>query len=242
MVHTLLPWTSKYRLVTVFGNIDDSELAARLGALSLLDRRGNYVWHDDFEGTVLKWNVGVVAQGGAAAICTDTCYMGSQCCKLVTDSTTGDTARLEKKFHFPSDSNLGFELMANLGDVASEFDITCRGYDGTSIFQASLQWRQATNDLWIFDEATGWVQIATTIMPVYDDHFWLPFKMVFDWQTKYYTRAIVGNTEYDISSYEISYAASAVSPYLQLWIQYTTKSNDSRTAYVDNFIFTQNDV
>ena len=46
MVHTLPDYSTKYRMTNVFGNIDHSELAARLGSPSTFDRRGNIIFMD----------------------------------------------------------------------------------------------------------------------------------------------------------------------------------------------------
>ncbi|GAH58675.1 unnamed protein product, partial [marine sediment metagenome] len=53
MVHTLPDYSTKYKMTNLFGNLDNSELAARIKPLSMLDRAGHLIWYDDFEADTL---------------------------------------------------------------------------------------------------------------------------------------------------------------------------------------------
>ena len=82
MVHTLPPWTSKYRLVKIFANVDVAELVVRLGSPVSFDRRGNVVLIDDFAASVIKWSYPGYGTGNGHELSTAWAKSGSQSLKL----------------------------------------------------------------------------------------------------------------------------------------------------------------
>ena len=110
MVHTLPDYTTKYKTVRVFANLDHAELAARINNINTYDRRGNIMWWDDFEGSILLWDIGGSGTGRNAELSTAEPLVGSQCCKLTTGDAINNEGGIFRFFQLPTTTTLGAEI------------------------------------------------------------------------------------------------------------------------------------
>jgi len=241
MSHTLPPWTSKYKLVKVFGNIDNNELAARLGALSVQDRRGNLVWYDNFEGLSINWFEFAFGTGAGVALDSSKYWLGSQSLQIKTGDSTANTTYIQKYFSLPELARIGLECMVWLKDDECRFAHTFYGFTGSQAYSASLRFTASTGVLEYWDVTSQWVEIDASVNWKEDVDMWLLMKLVIDWTTGKYVRAIVGDTEYNLSEYSYASAADATKPAIALRFVLATTDNANRIANIDNVILTQNE-
>lgn len=241
MTHTLPDYTTKYKLAKIFGNVDNAELAARLGACSALDRRGNLIWYDDFDAAAaVKWKLGGDA-GYTAALSSDRAWMGNQSMKTVTDVDVGDTATIRKDFALPIERTIGLEFMFYIATGAPTVLIYIVGYTGTAYFQAQLQYDHNLGKLYYYNSASAWIEL-----PIVDNvdptgEHWFYVKLVLDWDSKEYVRAIFGGTQYDLSGLGMKTAANVTARKVIVVIYNRAETAAAATVYYDNFIFTQNE-
>ena len=145
MVHTLPDYTSKWKMDKIFANIDDAELAARLGSQNTYDRRGNTIWMDDFEAPSLKWAKVLSGAGAAITINAEHPYRGSQHLKLVGGSTVNRRAQALKYFSYLHVSNVGAEVAFTADANVLYFILELMSFDGTYYTEVQI-WVDPIND------------------------------------------------------------------------------------------------
>jgi len=241
MVHTLKDYSTKYKLTKIFSQVDDAELAARLGALSTLDRRGKLIWCDDFEAAAAaKWSTSISA-GGTAAVSTERSWMGNQSMKTVTHTDVGDGVNLGKVFCLPVERRMATEFMFCITGGAPIVRSYIVGYTGTAYFLAQVQYDHNLQKLYYYNDASAWVEL-----PIYDSTVtplepWFLMKLVIDWDLKEYVRFIFCGTEYDLSGIGMKTGADATKKHVEVFIYSRAETAAAATVYFDNFILTQNE-
>lgn len=241
MVHTLPPWTSKYKMLKIFGQIDSGELAARLGALSLQDRRGNLVWCDDFESPVTKWTHTATGTGASVALSADYSTLGSQSMKITTSASTAESSLISRYFTLPPQTRIGCEFMCMPVDSKMVCTLIMNGYDGSNFYDPRVRVNFATDVVQYYHITEGWKTIDSDLKFYDGIKTWLFVKLVFDWDTKKYVRLMVGKEEYDLSAQSIKSSGSGAEPLLSLEIWATPSENASHIIYLDNVVLTQNE-
>jgi hypothetical protein len=234
-------FTTSYRMATIFGQIDTGELAARLGSLTTLDRRGNIIWMDDFEGgDTTKWATSIDA-GGSAAISNTRAWMGTQSMKTVTNAAAGDDVTLAKAFALPTHHTMGVELMYCMPLGKPIIRIRLLGYDGTNYFVGQVEYDHNTQKLYYNDSDGLPVELTRTDSNVTILEPWFLMKLVVDWDAKKYMRFIFCGSTYDLSAHAMQSIADATKKHIEVYIYNEAGTNAAATVYFDNFIFTQNE-
>lgn len=242
MVHTLPDYTTKYRMVTVFGQIDTGELAARLGSIDTFDRRGNVIWMDDFEGSMLHWEGVAAGAGAGVSLSNSHSLYGDQSCKLTTANTSSATALIAQRLGYQTLSKIGFEFGITSSANLQDFIIAVTLTDGTYIMYPQLKYIHDDYKLYYSDHEGNWKELATTD-GVYDsDYLFNKVKLVCDFKTRYYTRCILNDREYDMSSYMLRKYSNGQLPNMYIRIKITAGADANVTSYVDGVIITQNEV
>lgn len=241
MVHTLPPWTTKYKMVKIFGQIDSGELAARLGSINTFDRRGNVSWYDDFESSTLKWCNSPVGAGGTGALSTTHARNGNQSFKMVTDTVSGRGRRLLKRLPSPTNANIGLELHIATEHQVWTLEAEVEVQDTEGIQAMTVRWVEETNLLQVKDENSDWQTVATLGNKINDVYLFYTIKIVADFEAKTYKRLMFNDTEYNISNIRVKDTAG---PYLDILctkIAVTTNQDSAKTCYIDDVIITQNE-
>ena len=218
---------------------DLGELAARQGSIVTFDRRGYVVWLDDFEDNINKWFQEVVGAGGSIALSTDAARNGANSAKLVTPSATTTYAAISRAMGLRQPSREGFEIsFADLEDD-TYFQIGIVYYDGTNSYAGYIRYDPDDDTLQVYDATAGWVTIGSSINIYTDVSAWQTMKLVANLSTQAYVRAILNDTEYDLSSYSMFSATTSVAPRIAVgaWIYREVASN--LHVYVDDAIVTQ---
>ena len=241
MAHTLQDYTTKYKLSKIFSQVDVAELAARLGACSTLDRRGNLVWYDDFEAAAaVKWLI--TADGaGTGALSTDRSWMGNQSMKTVTDVAVGNDVTLFKSFRLPTERTLASELMFCITGGKPRIQINLIGYTGTNAFQGAVKYDHNVQKLYYYSSTPAWVELTRTDSVATIREPWFLMKLVVDWDTIKYKRFLFGGTTYDLSDIDMYSFEDTSDTCLLISIINQAETAAAATVYFDNFILTQNE-
>lgn len=245
MVHTLADWTTKYRMVRIFANIDDAELAARLGYPGTEDRRGNVIWMDDFEDTgsrdpTIHWAKSVDGLG-SVAFSPEKAWTGGSSMALVTDPSDGSETIIAKMFSHPIDSTMGAEIHVKFGDYLPIFMLNIVGYTGSAYWIAAIRYNIGTHTLEYQDKNEDWVTIPQTEYGVTLLEHWFTMKLVIDWTNKEYKRVLFGSTFIDMSGIPMQTDANATRKHIEVYLYLIAVGDNACSAYVDDFILTQND-
>jgi hypothetical protein len=241
MSHTLPDYTTKYKMVKIFGQIDSAELAARLGSLSLLDRRGSVILYDNFEAAGMSgWKTGFSA-GGSCALSTTQAFTGNQSMKTVTDVDVGDYSGFHRDFCLPIERRFATEVMFCITGGKPNIRFGILGYTGTLRLQAQIKYDYNVNKLYYYNSAGAWVELAIVDSTNITYEPWLFLKVVVDWDKGEYVRLIFCSTEYDLSNLDIRSFADASPKHIYVSMITEAGTAAAATVYFDNFILTQNE-
>jgi len=242
MVHTLPPWTSKWRMATIFGQIDQGELAARLGSINTFDRRGDTIWMDDFESSTLKWRMGDFGVDADVKISADTAMMGDSCCKLTAGKGANGLASITRYIHPKILGKIGFEFSFTVNDDTKTVQGSIYHFDGTTEYTSLVTYNHSTSKLQYTDNDAGTVDLAVgyTLEDLLDTFHTM--KIVIDSSTKKPVRVMVDENSYDLSAYTAKENAGAGGERIQLAITHISDHAAVKSIYVDNVILTQNEI
>ena len=237
MSHTLPDYTTKYKMAKVFGNIDDAELAARLGSIVRYDRRGKVVFYDNFEAPVVHW-ADHNFQGASESYLTDyTSETGDQALCMAPDAAVNSIAGIRRYFPLPPTTRLGFEVSFWHAFAKLETWIHVSIYDGSNYYSSTVTYNGDSENITI-DALGGDDIVASGIIVPSQYHCFNHMKIVADYSTKKFVRLIFNGSEYDISTSSMNSAASGNDPQIRIFIRTETHSTIARLAYIDNFIMT----
>jgi hypothetical protein len=218
------------------------ELAARTGSIVTHDRRGEVIYTDDFESSLLKWETGTSGTGASAALSTAAARNGGQSVLLTGGSDTGLSAEIIKYWPLPIPTKLGTSIGIARG--ATNFDhITIRTLieDGTNTLEFAIRYSLTDLELLYLNSSNAYVAFATDVRLQERSNLFHSFKLVTDKNSQMYVRAIVNETEYNLSAHAGRVQSAANPPEWQTLITLISTSGDNSTAYVDDFILTQNE-
>ena len=228
---------------TIYSLQDMAELAARLGSIVTFDRRGDVVWFDDFEDGIGKWRLDGIGTGNAQEWSSVTSRSRGFSLKLTSGSDSWRLSSAERLFAFPTLSKLGFEFSFSYPDEdqVAYLDLWVNIYDGVSLILADLEYNRASNTLAYLDENGDYVNLRTDIRLKGDATLTHTFKLVLDPNKKEYVRAVVNERTYDLSGIGQQYQADDKSPHVAVAIVLMGVAAVNCIAYIDDFIFTQNE-
>ena len=227
--------------ITTYGLSDMGELAARLGSIDTFDRRGDITFLEDFESSLVKWDIIPFGVGAGAHISSEACRFGSLSAKLTTGNVIDDYIQIHHFSPYPVKSAIGAESSFTVNANLARIVLYLRVYDGTNLNESAFRYTPATGVLEYQDFTTGWTQLAAGVVLEALDHYFHLFKLVVDFSTGYYKRLIVNETEYDMSTLKYKIAADAGKPKLAAQFFIATAVNSNQSIYVDDFILTQNE-
>jgi len=241
MVHTLPDYTTKYKMTKIFGNIDDAELAARLGSINTFDRRGNIAYFDNCSESLEKWNLSLTGAGASIILTTEKPHMGDASIKLTGGSTVTKRAAILKYTPELPSTRIGAEFIFNLEQDIEEIEIMIAQAEATTTSRGKIQFDIPNNKIYYlagvaetkteladyeFDTATGLYHSA---------------KLVIDYSTGKYVRLVLSHRQYDMSTYDLYVNVAAYTPKCTSRFRLTSTDGNNGFAYVGGFIFTQNE-
>jgi len=227
--------------VTVGSLADMAELAARLGSVVTLDRRGDVIFFDDFEAPILNWTGAGDGVADEERLYPDKAFMGSQSAYLQTSGDIEDSAYIVRRFHATPNQRYGIEARLFQIMADSYFDIALYIYTGSKIHKAEWRYDGEGSKLFIWDSTGNWKEIATGIKTLPIRNEWLPMKLVIDSLNWKYVRGLFLGYEYDLSGEATEEDNSEIPPCIELSLAVTNITGVTGRALFDNVIFTQNE-
>jgi hypothetical protein len=196
----------------VSGTIGLGELAARLGSTMNFDRRGQLVWYDDFEASILKWNVVTSGIGASAALSGANAFLKSQAVKLIAGSTVSSLVMIEKHIALQAAARVGLECAIGYNATLQPTQVTIQidFYNNSVQHAAQVTWDIGLSKIWLMTGYnTDWVAIASNVPALAQNLMYTKFKLVADFSTGKYVRLMYGSTSIDISAYDIPTTGTA---------------------------------
>jgi hypothetical protein len=230
--------------------LDLPELAARLGALSNFDRRGQVIWQDDFAGTQLKWQKTIT--GGVADISltgVNPLY-GDQCVRIKTDAAVDDVATISRALWLPANTILGAEFSFRWqngdDDVETEFQLEL--YTGVRRYLASIKLGYSSGPA--FASGISYLNTAGADIFLIGDSWkpymtdtWHKLKFIINTDDKKWVGLMIDNMVINMRTYNLFYAASAALPHTLLTVNhYSRNLAVSKVMHIGHAIMTQNEI
>jgi hypothetical protein len=238
MAHTGPDYSGKYRLQSLYGNIDSAEIAARLNSPDTHDRRGLALWIDDCEGAVIRWHTSSGGVGGGVALSTEAQRSGVQSLKCTTGNAIGDYAQIQRGLAIPTFSPLGYEISLLSNTDMDYYNLQTTIFDGTIRRIGAIRLNHTLDTMSYYNAAAGWTGFSTHCPIMLDDYTFNTMKLVVDPSSGYYIRFILNNIEYDLSAYTYNQVANATDPYYHFIFNGYTAVAANTSFYLDDGIMT----
>lgn len=241
MAHGTPDWGVTAGAVTVYQLTDLAELAARLGALSVFDRRGDIFYQDGFEDGLHDWTTSVSGTAAEVRGSMVEAQSGRYSCLLVGGSTATFLAQIEQTVRFPAPTPLGLEASVFNPGLIPQINLRQRVLDGT--FQTDFEVRNplGAQTLQYLDAVGAWVTFATGVTELTQASVWSPWKLVMDPVTRQYVRFRLGQRTWSLAGIPALSAAVVDAAVCVPRIQVTSDAGNNRSVYVDDVILTQNE-
>jgi len=226
---------------TVYSLSDMAELAARLGSIVTLDRRGDIVWIEDFSHSLVNW-ASEAPLGTPAAIVTTRTLTSGYSVKLEADTPGAAYARITRYSPLPVNTHMGIEFAFMIESQVDYVDLLLAIYDGLVTNEIAARVDRTLSLIQYENDAFGWGTLGTKKL-LHNDPCWHHIKLVFDIEARQYMRMIVDNTEYDMAGIPFNSLAAVGSPQsLSTKIQISAVGSVSEPiGYIANVICTQNE-
>jgi len=241
MAHTRPDYTTSSKMATIYGEVDNGELAARLGSINTYDRRGNIVFMEDFEGALFNWQINNNGAGAGSVLAAAYSRTGSQAAQLTAGSGLNGYTTIWKYWPLPVSTQIGLECSftthASLDRFVAEISI----YDGVTLHATTCGCSVSADEIYFNTGPVG-VESCITNLGLYNsDYNFHTMKFAFDYSTDYWMRILFDNYSYDASAWPIHTELSAITPrmYIGLWAVCEIVANP--VIYVDDVILTQNE-
>lgn len=242
MVHTLPPWTFKHRMSTIFGQIDIGELAARLGSIDNYDRRGNVIFMEDFEDNINRWFKFPIVGASSIAVSTERSRTGASSMKMTHSATDAETLYANNFLPIPVSGRFGLELSWTRGSNIDELQISIKKYDGTKRYDGIVKVDFANSRVRIYVAGGNWTDVVTSKTFYTMEYCFHTLKLVIDTATNKYVRLLLNNTEYDISASTVYSTTDTTGEHFRLQVQTLNGSAAANYTFIDDIVFTQNEL
>lgn len=218
--------------------VGNAEMAARLGSPVVFDWRGQTFYVHDFSDGLGAFYCTLSGAGADYAI--DPLYKmrGGYSLKLTGGSDSSQYAKAQGICgRNPSDR---FGFLVSVSSYAQTTDIILRARPGDTRYIGVLRYKWGTWSLQYLGDDAAYHTIATVYCQNYP-YVFNNFKLVIDVSTHKYVRALVNDTEFDLSAYDLESDGSGFPGTCEFEILTTSRVNENDYNYIDHVILTVNE-
>lgn len=226
---------------TTYALSDMAELAARLGSINTFDRRGDIIWFDDFEENINKWAQVPVGVGASIALSTNAARSRAKSAKLTTGNLANDYALITRSLPVQTIGRIGFEHSFSVQGPYGYLEARLTFYSSLGEIEGALKLDLRNKRLYYHTTGDAWNLIASNVKTPAATYLFHTLKFTVDFDTQKYLRAILNNTEYDLTSYALYTNPPIAAPLINVVLKMVTDAAFNRTLYVDDVIITQNE-
>jgi len=228
----------------VYSVTDLGELAARLGALDVYDRRGDVVWMDDCEDAITKrWTVTGSGAGYSAGQNWLYCKNGVSAYRLIGGSDSDRYMMITKLMaNAPAASKVGLEWSFALDSNIEYLEIGMQYFDGAERYDYLARYTISTKILSFYNSQSEWEEIETLGYDLFEGPpDWHTWKLVIDAYEEDPERIMLDGWEFLLSDFSPASDTDSGDPGLQLHIKAVSSSGQNGEMYVDDILFTINE-
>lgn len=181
--------------------IGNAELAARLrGPIVAWDRRGQFVYQEDFADGLGLFKPGGVGSPSVARITTEYVQAGG-CAQMTCDAGAGN--RVEAAIYLPplpATTALGVALWMRFANLPNEWFVRVRHYDGTNYHDGRIRGLLSDGKLYYLNSGASYTEFGTWDSGAFGSLHWNVLKFTLDLEAETYGYCILNGDEVDLSA------------------------------------------
>lgn len=242
MPHGGPDWGTAGPVEAIFTLEDMGELAARLGAINVYDRRGNVAYLDDFEGPVLKMDVDPENPTDYARLDSTNVKSGSQAVRVHTDNLADGSVILSHGMPILGSKRLGYEISFSKIPIRLDFYMFTYFHTGLKTYYAGVKLDTWLKKLYLYVPPGVYKEVADSGHLSEANFLFHTWKLVIDFNTLKYVRLLFNHYEHPVPTIALKVVDDVeVTPRIHTELQLLNQDAIGGDVWLDNFIITQNE-
>jgi len=221
--------------------IGNAELATRLGSAKSWDWRGDQYFYTDFSsgvGNIMKYPAGT---GSSIVVSPDYCVNGGYSLKMTAGSDGDEWAYIFTHVDHSPSLMMGLEVHFSGNLYFEHFYIQLTRYLAGKIWNAALMVEpNGFPDMFIKNAAGVWTDVGDNVMGVNTEMF-NHMKVVANFDTLKYERVMWGDTEVNVSDYNLYQSGSGYLNQVIIRVHLQARSGNADSRYLDYVLCTVNE-
>lgn len=218
--------------------VGNAELASRLGGVVAYDWRGQVVYVEDFSRGYGVYTITLDGTGAESAITGDYKVFGGMALRLTGGSDGDGYAWAKGVLPRSPSARLGF--MVSVSSQCASTEIFLRARSGDIRYSGALRYLWGGNTLQYLGDDGDYHLVAIHPLQPHARMFNY-LKFVIDTSTHKYVRALVGDTEYDLSAYDLDDDLGGYDGACEFEIKTTSEAAANESNYIDHTVLTVNE-
>jgi hypothetical protein len=217
--------------------VGNAELAARLGSPVTYDWRGQVLYLNTFERGYGAMRPAMSGTGASVSVVPELAMTGGYCVKLVGGSNVATYAQVKIYISGPPSGRIGGMARFAPDGTSKGFAILVTLVTDGFVYVGGVRINLDTDDIEYVSESPTYTKFADVSLYKIKQ-YWYGLKVVCDFTTKKYVRAMFGRTEWDLSAIDLVKGVAATEEYLTGACEVHSRSGYNDTVYVDQFVLT----
>jgi hypothetical protein len=236
------PDYSNVRVLKDVYRVDDlAELAARVNRLVAYDRRGCFIYYDDFGQGLAGIEQGVVYAGSNIILSALRAESPPFSVGLLAPTPTAQWVYVCKRLALTAGLQIGAHVAIRCSQYTSKFVVELLCYKDGVQQRIALTFDLVNRDL-LLDVGEGQIKLMDGILELLgSDYYFAHIKIVADFDGGKGKRILFDNHEFDISAYTTLQTATALANHLQVYVANYGSTYANNYIYVDDLIVTTNE-
>ncbi|MDD5540394.1 MAG: hypothetical protein PHG61_06870 [Candidatus Marinimicrobia bacterium] len=232
-------WTIPVSEAGAVVTVDTREVAARLGAVSRDDKRGEILWYTNFEDGLSGLELSHSPTTRQVLLNALHNHYGRNSLHANFDAASGASVYIYKRITELANQVVGFESAFTDHARLRYFILYSDVYTGSELLYCGIRYYHTGTGYLQLYTPDLWVNIAEGVMPLSDPYLFTPLKVVVDFSNRKYVRAIFGENEYDLSAYSVRAIAAASAKHTLLQNMIQLASTGTMDVYVSHYALTK---
>lgn len=241
MGHDTPDWGGYYTDAQTYPLLDQAELAARLGAPTLFDRRGAMLWFETFEHGIDHLNVIEQGTGSEVKLVNHPVYLAPFGVNFYTGTTADSYSGIVPRFDVPSSNRIAVALLFKPAPLTQALYVQIIRYYTWGILVAQIVYDNQAHTLAIRLQGNVSQIIASGLSDYDTIGNFVHLKLVADFDAKTYIRTILSGVEYDLSDYDLDQGVYVQAPSLAISVYHRSSLLAVADLWIDDVIVTSNE-
>lgn len=225
----------------LYGVLDLGELGVRLGAHSIVDRRGLLVLQDSFDMGIGRWSTSTVDVGDTVELLGGLGHTDGYCVYARCAGGASNEVSLTRWASYPASGRFGFEVAFKPSTWLFQAVGTMTWNKPPLSYSCGWYWDGVANTLGITGLVGGTLVIVANTARIFNFGWWSTVKVVFDVVTGKGVRAIVNGVSYSLAAYTLAAQADLSYDAYRLGLSHIAQVGHINDMWWDDVLVTLNE-